>query len=431
MGHIITLQVGQCGNQVGAEFWDRLCYEHGLSDSGKTARPVEHDRKDVFFYESYDGRFFPRSILMDLEPRVVSAITSSKPHLFSPENVFIGHEGGGAGNVWARGYQKGKEYKEALLETVQREAEGSDILSGFVVFHSVGGGTGSGLGSFMLEELRDKMPKKAIQSVSIFPNNEASSDSVVQPYNTVLSVRRLKECTDGVLAMDNGALYRTVGDSLKVSQPTLGHINQLASIVAAAATSTLRFPGSRFSDLSSLLCLASPVPGCHFLVPSYSPFLEAGASVLRKTTCLDVQRRLLLPKSRLMVFEESESNCVVSAINLMMGVESSEVEKSLLRLRQRSTLRFAPWAPPSIQVGIGLSPESNISGLLLTNTTGISRALHRITTQYDSLKKRNAFVDMYRKEGEEYLEEFDAARETVQWLIDEYKRAELTGYASY
>lgn len=31
---IITLQVGQCGNQIGMEFWKQLCLEHGISKEG-------------------------------------------------------------------------------------------------------------------------------------------------------------------------------------------------------------------------------------------------------------------------------------------------------------------------------------------------------------------------------------------------------------
>ena len=31
---IITLQVGQCGNQIGMEFWKQLCLEHGISKDG-------------------------------------------------------------------------------------------------------------------------------------------------------------------------------------------------------------------------------------------------------------------------------------------------------------------------------------------------------------------------------------------------------------
>lgn len=28
---IITLQLGQCGNQIGSEFWKQLCAEHGIA----------------------------------------------------------------------------------------------------------------------------------------------------------------------------------------------------------------------------------------------------------------------------------------------------------------------------------------------------------------------------------------------------------------
>lgn len=34
---------------------------------------------------------------------------------------------------------------------IDREAEGSDSLEGFVLCHSIAGGTGSGMGSFILE----------------------------------------------------------------------------------------------------------------------------------------------------------------------------------------------------------------------------------------------------------------------------------------
>ncbi len=43
---------------------------------------------------------------------------------------------------------------------VEREAEGSDSLEGFILTHSIAGGTGSGLGSFVLERLCDRFPKK-------------------------------------------------------------------------------------------------------------------------------------------------------------------------------------------------------------------------------------------------------------------------------
>ena len=100
---IITIQVGQCGNQIGTEFWKRLCAEHGISADGLIEEYAtdSSDRKDVFFYQADDNQFVPRALLIDLEPRVISTIKQSEyRNLYNPENIFIDKEGGGAGNNW-------------------------------------------------------------------------------------------------------------------------------------------------------------------------------------------------------------------------------------------------------------------------------------------------------------------------------------------
>ena len=79
--------------------------------------------------------------------------------------------GGGAGNNWANGYCEGSKCLDEILEMIDREADGSDSLEGFVLTHSTAGGTGSGFGSFLLETLNDRYPKKLIQSYSVFPND--------------------------------------------------------------------------------------------------------------------------------------------------------------------------------------------------------------------------------------------------------------------
>jgi len=49
---IITLQIGQCGNQIGSEFWKQLCAEHGINPEGilEDYAAQGDDRKDVFFF---------------------------------------------------------------------------------------------------------------------------------------------------------------------------------------------------------------------------------------------------------------------------------------------------------------------------------------------------------------------------------------------
>ena len=85
---------------VGMEFWKQLCAEHGISPEGKLESFANEnaDRKDVFFYQADDQHYIPRSVLLDLEPRVIDSILKSPyKHLYNPENVYISKDGGGAG----------------------------------------------------------------------------------------------------------------------------------------------------------------------------------------------------------------------------------------------------------------------------------------------------------------------------------------------
>jgi tubulin gamma len=125
-----------------------------------------------------------------------------------------------------------------------READGSDSLEGFVLCHSIAGGTGSGLGSYLLEKLNDLFPKKLIQTYSVFPNqDQQQSDVIVQPYNSMLTLKRLTLNADCVVVLDNTALNRIAVDRLRIANPTVAQLNSLVSTVMAASTTTLRYPG--------------------------------------------------------------------------------------------------------------------------------------------------------------------------------------------
>jgi tubulin gamma len=165
---IISIQVGQCGNQIGAEFWKKLCQEHGISKDGQLEDFATNgqDCKDVFFYQADDEHFVPRAILFDLEPRVISSIQKSDiRNLFNQENIFVGAEGGGAGNNWGNGYDDAAKFEEQLLDIIDREAEYCDSLEGFTLCHSIAGGTGSGMGSYLLEQiLSSRYSSKMVQA---------------------------------------------------------------------------------------------------------------------------------------------------------------------------------------------------------------------------------------------------------------------------
>ncbi len=80
---------------------------------------------------------------------------------------------------------------------------------------------------------------------SVFPNqNEtAASDVVVQPYNSMLTLKRLALNADAVVVLDNTALNRIAVERLHLENPSFSQTNSLVSTVMAASTATLRYPG--------------------------------------------------------------------------------------------------------------------------------------------------------------------------------------------
>ncbi|KAI5124077.1 hypothetical protein M0805_003904 [Coniferiporia weirii] len=441
---IVSIQLGQCGNQMGAVYWQRLCAEHGISKEGilEDWATEGGDRKDVFFYQADDEHYIPRAILVDLEPRVINNIlTSPFASLYNPENIFVSKDGGGAGNNWAQGYAAGERIYEEVMEMIDREAEGSDSLEGFMLMHSIAGGTGSGLGSFLLERLNDKFPKKLIQTYSVFPNAQ-EGDVVVQPYNSLLTLKRLTNHADSVVVLDNGALARIAADRLHVQTPSFDQTNQLVSTVIAASTQTLRYPGYMNNDLVGIIASLIPTPRCHFLMTSYTPFTSDQidkAKPIRRTTVLDVMRRLLQPKNRMVSTTPSKTACYISILNIIQGeVDPTDVHQSLLRIRERQLATFIPWGPASIQVALTrkspyITANHRVSGLMLANHTSIASLFKRMLDQFDRLRKRNAFMEQYKKEKmfENGLEEFDDSRATVEELLKEYKACESPDYISY
>jgi len=435
-----------------------LCAEHGINNDGilqDVGNTSINDRKDVFFYQADDERYIPRACLFDLEPRVINGIQNSEiRNLFNPENVFVSKNGGGAGNNWASGYHQGEMVLEDILDMIDREAGYSDSLEGFTLAHSIAGGTGSGMGSFILEALNDRYPKKLIQTYSVFPNQSESSDVVVQPYNSVLALKRLTLNADAVVVLDNTALNRIAAERLHIENPSISQTNTLVSTVMAASTATLRYPGYMNNDLMGLLASLIPVPQCHFLMAGYTPLtLDAAeaayGSVVRKTTVLDVMRRLLQPKN-LMVSphareKDQDKSRYISILNIIQGdVDPSQLHQSLMRIRERKLASFIEWGPASIQVALSRSSpyvksSHRVSGLMLANHTSIRHLFNRTLSQFDRMYKSGAYTQTYKgfpmfsrkneKNMEEFNpEEFEDAREVVGAVSEEYAACERVDY---
>ncbi|AQK68709.1 Tubulin beta-4 chain [Zea mays] len=227
MREILHIQGGQCGNQIGAKFWEVICDEHGIDHTGKYAgdSDLQLERINVYYNEAGGGRFVPRAVLMDLEPGTMDSVRSGPyGQIFRPDNFVFGQSG--AGNNWAKGhYTEGAELIDSVLDVVRKEAENCDCLQGFQVCHSLGGGTGSGMGTLLISKIREEYPDRMMLTFSVFPSPKVS-DTVVEPYNATLSVHQLVENADECMVLDNEALYDICFRTLKLATPTCTCISQ-------------------------------------------------------------------------------------------------------------------------------------------------------------------------------------------------------------
>ncbi len=113
------------------------------------------ERINVYFNEATGGRYVPRAVLLDLEPGTMDSVRAGQyGGLFRPDNFVFGQSG--AGNNWAKGhYTDGAELIDSVLDVARKEAEGCDALQGFQITHSLGGGTGSGMGTLLISKIRE------------------------------------------------------------------------------------------------------------------------------------------------------------------------------------------------------------------------------------------------------------------------------------
>jgi tubulin gamma len=139
----------------------------------------------------------------------------------------------------------------------------------------------------------------------------------------MLTLKRLIQNADASVIIDNNALQRIATDKLKLQNPTIGQINSIVSTIMCASTTTLRYPGYMNNDLMGLVASLIPTPRCHFLMTGYTPLTVAGSDKMaktsvRKTTVLDVMRRLLQTKN-ILVSSSVKKGKYISILNIIQG----------------------------------------------------------------------------------------------------------------
>jgi tubulin epsilon len=193
----------------------------------------------------------------------------------------------GSGNNWAHGFSVyGPRYHDALMEQFRSALEPCDSPQSFFLLHSLGGGTGSGLGSYVLQTLEDEYPEIYRFTVSVFPS--AVDDVITSPYNSVLALSKLTEHADCVLPIENQALIDMCGKALE---------GQKRSSASGRATGGDGLVGSAITELPHLPSPASKRGAAAPAAPaaSRSTAFDAMNNVVAHMVCTDdaLRRELL------------------------------------------------------------------------------------------------------------------------------------------
>uniref|UniRef100_A0A2I2Y357 Tubulin alpha 4b n=1 Tax=Gorilla gorilla gorilla TaxID=9595 RepID=A0A2I2Y357_GORGO len=182
--------------------------------------------------------------------------------IFHPEQLITGKEDAANNYAWGH-YTIGKEFIDLLLDRIRKPADQCTGLQGFLVFHSLGGGTGSDVTSFLMERLSVNYGKKSKLEFSM-------STAVVKPYNSILTTHTTLEHSDCAFMVDNEAIYDICHRNLDIERPTYTNLNRLISQIVSSITASLRFDGALNVDLTEFqtnlvpyLTSTSPWPPMH------------------------------------------------------------------------------------------------------------------------------------------------------------------------
>ncbi|CAG9319229.1 unnamed protein product [Blepharisma stoltei] len=431
MREVISIHVGQAGIQLGTTCWELFCLEHEIQPDGQISpdKSISNDEcLNAFYSETKEGNWLARAAFVDLEPLIIyETMYGPNRKLFQPNRFIYGKED--ASNNFGRGHSSiGRNIIDPSLEVIRKIAEDCEELQGFLIYHSLGGGTGSGLGSLILERLSQEYSQKTKINFSIWPSGK-NSVAVVEPYNATLSMHALKNDSDAAIILDNEAIYEICKKQLNVVRPNYTVLNRLIALGISSMTTSMRYNGTVNANLSEFTSSLVPSPNFHFLFPSYAPVISTDHQCGPNISVMEMTREVFQVENAWAKCDPKNGKYLAYSLNYRGDASYEDASFAIANLEPIKTVEFADWCPAGAKFAIndkkiaaitdkhlGQSPRT-IS--MINNNTSITEVFDRIGHKFELLYCKRAYVYWYISEGMEE-HEFNEAFEDMKTIETEY-----------
>ncbi|OLP78934.1 Tubulin beta chain [Symbiodinium microadriaticum] len=334
-------------------------------------------------------------------------------------------------------FQSGKEAMAQDGATVQPAA----LLTKGTTFTSFGGGVLNiyAIPCFFLEaklHLRVKCTSKAwtrhvdvrypdriMETFSVIPSPKVS-DTVVEPYNAVLSFHQLVENSDeSFLLADNEALYDICFRTLKLTTPTYGDLNHLVSAAMSGVTCCLRFPGQLNCDLRKIAVNLVPFPRLHFFMTGFAPLTSRGSQQYRALTVPELTQQMFDAKNMMCAADPRHGRYLTAAALFRGRMSTKEVDEQMLNVQNKNSSYFVEWIPNNIKASVCDIPPKGLKMAVAFagNSTAIQEMFKRVAEYFTAMFRRKAFLHWYTGEGMDEME-FTEAESNMNDLVSEYQQ---------
>ena len=224
-------------------------------------------------------------------------------------------------------------------------------LQGFLIFHSFGGGTGSGFTSLLMERLSVDYGKKSKLEFAIYPAPQVST-AVVEPYNSILTTHTTLEHSDCAFMVDNEAIYDICRRNLDIERPTYTNLNRLIGQIVSSITASLRFDGALNVDLTEFQTNLVPYPRIHFPLVTYSPIISAEKAYHEQLSVSEITNACFEPSNQMVKCDPRHGKYMACCMLYRGDVVPKDVNAAIAAIKTKRTIQFVDWCPTGFKASL-------------------------------------------------------------------------------